>query len=198
MYIVHKVASRIDEVLLVTSQPSLRTKRNKLVPSKVTIFARRARRKRLPNRVELDKRDIDLHSLLCLVCDDCVETVDHCLVLCNELLLVWSKVFNWWSKGSCRMIDIGEIFDSVESESGNNFEKELWEGVIWITAYLVWKNRNAKVFRRKVLRGMGLFQEVQIRSFEWMKVRLKMKEVQWSQWVSQPKTVGNNRGVAND
>nr|GEX28568.1 probable leucine-rich repeat receptor-like protein kinase IMK3 [Tanacetum cinerariifolium] len=47
---------------------------NKLVPKKVNIFVWRARKGRLPVREELNKRGIDLDSLLCALCNDSVET----------------------------------------------------------------------------------------------------------------------------
>nr|GEV92488.1 RNA-directed DNA polymerase, eukaryota, reverse transcriptase zinc-binding domain protein [Tanacetum cinerariifolium] len=43
---------------------------NKLVPKKVNVFVWRARKGRLPVREELNKRGIDLDSLLCALCKD--------------------------------------------------------------------------------------------------------------------------------
>ncbi|GJV36397.1 reverse transcriptase domain, reverse transcriptase zinc-binding domain protein [Tanacetum coccineum] len=51
---------------------------------------------KLPVRSELDKSGIDLDSLLCPSCNDVVETIDHCLVLCNMASHIWEKIFDWW------------------------------------------------------------------------------------------------------
>ncbi|GJW13151.1 RNA-directed DNA polymerase, eukaryota, reverse transcriptase zinc-binding domain protein [Tanacetum coccineum] len=59
---------------------------NNLVPKKVNIFAWRAVRGRLPVRIELDKKGIDLHTILCPNCDEMCETIDHSLVFCNEAM----------------------------------------------------------------------------------------------------------------
>ncbi|GKB65405.1 RNA-directed DNA polymerase, eukaryota, reverse transcriptase zinc-binding domain protein [Tanacetum coccineum] len=57
---------------------------NKLVPKKVNVFVWRALKGRLPVRVELDRRGIDLDSVLCACCNDSVESCTHCLVLMLE------------------------------------------------------------------------------------------------------------------
>ncbi|GJV37659.1 hypothetical protein Tco_1410136 [Tanacetum coccineum] len=45
---------------------------------------------RLPVKDELDKKGIDLHSVLCLVCDNAYESIDHEIVLCSEVMkLQW-------------------------------------------------------------------------------------------------------------
>ncbi|GJT00454.1 RNA-directed DNA polymerase, eukaryota, reverse transcriptase zinc-binding domain protein, partial [Tanacetum coccineum] len=68
---------------------------NNLVTKKVNIFAWRPARGRLSVRVELDKKGIDLHMILCPNCDEMCETIDHSLIFCNEAMNVWEKVFEW-------------------------------------------------------------------------------------------------------
>ena len=70
-----------------------------VVPRKVNVFAWRAVLGRLPVRVELDKRGIDLDSILCPCCENVVESIDHSLVLCENALKVWDRIFAWWRIG---------------------------------------------------------------------------------------------------
>ncbi|XP_071739189.1 uncharacterized protein [Rutidosis leptorrhynchoides] len=73
----------IDEKLLVSTVPlQSETLRNHHLPQKIGIFIWRSRARRIPVRVELDKRGIDLDSVRCPVCDSDVETVDHILLHC--------------------------------------------------------------------------------------------------------------------
>ncbi|GKD59605.1 reverse transcriptase domain, reverse transcriptase zinc-binding domain protein, partial [Tanacetum coccineum] len=67
--------------------------------AKVNVFVWRALNGRLPVRVELDKKGIDLDTLLCLGCDNVVESLDHCLVLCENVINVWDMIFAWWGVG---------------------------------------------------------------------------------------------------
>ncbi|XP_071694366.1 uncharacterized protein [Rutidosis leptorrhynchoides] len=80
------LVSKIDQLILPPVYPQQITLRNNLVPKKVDIFVWRALLKRLSVRVELDRRGIDLHSVLCPVCDDVVESVDHSIIFCNQNL----------------------------------------------------------------------------------------------------------------
>ncbi|GJW13825.1 RNA-directed DNA polymerase, eukaryota, reverse transcriptase zinc-binding domain protein [Tanacetum coccineum] len=55
---------------------------NKLLPSKVNILAWRIANKRLPTRANLDKRGIDLDSVLCSMCNNDIENdQDRCRIL---------------------------------------------------------------------------------------------------------------------
>ncbi|GJT18993.1 RNA-directed DNA polymerase, eukaryota, reverse transcriptase zinc-binding domain protein [Tanacetum coccineum] len=57
-----------------------------VVLGKVNVFVWRAILGRLPVRVELDKRGIDLDSILCLCCENIMDLIDHSLVLCDKAL----------------------------------------------------------------------------------------------------------------
>ncbi|GJS98273.1 RNA-directed DNA polymerase, eukaryota, reverse transcriptase zinc-binding domain protein [Tanacetum coccineum] len=85
---------------------------NKLVPKKVNIFVWMDLKGRLLVRVELDRIDIDLDSILCPCCDIVVEMCGHSLVTCDLAMSVWEKVFNWWKVGSVNAFSIDEVFAS--------------------------------------------------------------------------------------
>ncbi|GJU27537.1 retrovirus-related pol polyprotein from transposon TNT 1-94 [Tanacetum coccineum] len=85
---------------------------NKLVPKKVNIFVWSALKGRLPVREELEKRGIDLDSVLCLCSDSAVETCARSLVLCNLAMSVWEKIFRWWKVGDVNAFFIDELFSS--------------------------------------------------------------------------------------
>ncbi|XP_071687175.1 uncharacterized protein [Rutidosis leptorrhynchoides] len=81
-----------DYILQLESNPTS-TLRNNLVPKKIEIFVWRLMKKRLPVRIELDKRGIDLHSVRCPICDDDLETTDHIILHCPYAHDVWSRIF---------------------------------------------------------------------------------------------------------
>ena len=66
------------------------------ITKKMNIFAWRARLGRLPTRVELDKRGIDLDSILCARCGNEVESIDHALFRCEPVNKLWSLIGKWW------------------------------------------------------------------------------------------------------
>ncbi|XP_071688775.1 uncharacterized protein [Rutidosis leptorrhynchoides] len=80
------LASQIDGKKLQVGNNVIETVRNKLIPQKVSIFVWRAKLQRLPVRFELDKRGIDINTLLYPICGDEVEKVDHVLIQCRKVV----------------------------------------------------------------------------------------------------------------
>ncbi|XP_071718136.1 uncharacterized protein [Rutidosis leptorrhynchoides] len=108
-----EMSARIDEKILNNSFRDQETIRNKYVPKKIEVFAWRSSRKRIPTRVELDKKSIDLDSVRCPICDDDLETVDHAMVFCKNASEVWSKVFDWWNLNVVNIFSVEEIFKNT-------------------------------------------------------------------------------------
>ncbi|GKC73819.1 RNA-directed DNA polymerase, eukaryota, reverse transcriptase zinc-binding domain protein [Tanacetum coccineum] len=119
---------------------------NKLVPKKVNIFASRALKGRLLVREELDKRGIDLDSMLYLSCNDVVESCSHCLVTCDLAMSVWDKIFNWWKLGRVNAFSLEEFFSYNGNVNIPNIISCVWKAVIWTSDYYIWKERNTRVF----------------------------------------------------
>ncbi|XP_071698758.1 uncharacterized protein [Rutidosis leptorrhynchoides] len=127
-----KLASLIDEKRLSSLSTSLQTRRNKLVPQKVAIFAWRARQKRLPVRVELDNRGIDLHSLLCPLCEADVESVENIFSNCVRVNEFWKAFLRWWNIPEDKLVILDPfVEDSVFSSFAKN-GKSIWEAMKWV------------------------------------------------------------------
>ena len=92
--------------------------------------------------MEIDKKDIDLDSLLCPGCEHVVESVDHCLVLCDKAMNVWNMIFSWWGIGP---VDAFNLNDMLCHRGGVGMEKEarlLWRAVLLVAVYYIWKSQN--------------------------------------------------------
>nr|GEW74581.1 hypothetical protein [Tanacetum cinerariifolium] len=74
---------------------------------------------------------------------------------------------------------IGEILKHRGGSVVNSETKDLWQAVLWVTGYYIWKNRNAKVFKNKCNSVLRVFLEVQLRSFEWISRRSKKRNFNW-------------------
>ncbi|GJV60786.1 zf-CCHC domain-containing protein [Tanacetum coccineum] len=123
---------------------------NNLVPKKVNIFLWRALKGRLPVHVELDRRGIDLDSVLCPCCIDIVEMCSHSLITCDLAMSVWDKIFNWWKVGRVNAFTIEEIFSYSRNVNIPTSLARVWKAVIWTCGYFIWKKRNARVFETYV------------------------------------------------
>nr|GEX03180.1 RNA-directed DNA polymerase, eukaryota, reverse transcriptase zinc-binding domain protein [Tanacetum cinerariifolium] len=88
-----------------------RTRWNNLVPIKVNISYWRIKNQRIPTRVNLDYRGIDLYSIRCPVCDDDLETEEHILVNCVVAKNTWAEILNWINH--IRIDNLNEVFTSA-------------------------------------------------------------------------------------
>ncbi|XP_071700204.1 uncharacterized protein [Rutidosis leptorrhynchoides] len=185
---VKTLATELDMHSLPTCTAQNNTLRNNLVPKKIEIFVWRALKKRLPVRLELDKRGIDLHSVRCPLCDDDLESVDHSLIFCKNAFDVWERVFKWWNLGNFLLLSLHEIFEGNANLNNtlSGFGKKIWQASMWCCAYLIWKNQNNMVFQNKCWNAPLALNEIQVKSFEWVATRSARTKIDWHTWLSNP------------
>ncbi|XP_071728546.1 uncharacterized protein [Rutidosis leptorrhynchoides] len=184
------MSSKLDEKLLQNASQPSETVRNKLAPEKIEIFAWRALRRRLPTRVELDKKGIDPNSVRCPICDNGLETIEHSIIFCKFAMEVWVRVFNWWGLGNASTFSIDEVFKSCSPFDSSNKSTSLWQVVKWATSYLIWKYRNHKVYCNKVASSPNVLHEIQKTCYEWIIRRSKKYKFEWNQWFTNPNSCG--------
>ncbi|XP_071692865.1 uncharacterized protein [Rutidosis leptorrhynchoides] len=153
--------------------------RNSSVPKKVELFVWRTRKGRILTLPELDKRGIDLNSVCCPICDDDIETLDHSLLSCKLAKDIWVKIFEWWNMGSVPRNGIRELLHGDTGQPISDLGKTIWQGFIRTSGYLIWKSRNEKVFKNKCWSAPAAVSEIQVKSFEWIAKRCKLKNIEW-------------------
>ncbi|GJT89609.1 reverse transcriptase domain, reverse transcriptase zinc-binding domain protein [Tanacetum coccineum] len=134
----------IEEKCLCLESGGQETTWNKLVPKKVNIFIWRALKNRLPVREELDRRNIDLDSVICPCCNNSVESCTHSLITCDLAMSVWGKNFSWWKVGRVNAFTIDEFFSSYGNVNVPKPISCLWQAVVWTTGYFVWKESSVR------------------------------------------------------
>ncbi|GJZ69976.1 RNA-directed DNA polymerase, eukaryota, reverse transcriptase zinc-binding domain protein [Tanacetum coccineum] len=72
------------------------TRWNRSIPIKVNVFLWRLKLNRLPSRVNLDWKGINVGSILCPICHDDVETVNHIFFNCGMAKDLWALLAKWW------------------------------------------------------------------------------------------------------
>ena len=91
---VSSMRSCLDSFLLGSS--GVPTRWNSLVPRKLNILLWRIFRDRIPTRLNLRDKDIDLDSLLCPVCMLTGESTEHLFSSCSDLCPLWHRIAVWW------------------------------------------------------------------------------------------------------
>ncbi|XP_071713506.1 uncharacterized protein [Rutidosis leptorrhynchoides] len=139
----------IDSKVLHSNSSTLCISRNNLVAKKVEVFVWRAKKGRLSVLLELDKRGVDLHSVRCQSCGNDLECIRHALLSCEKVWEVWKRLFDWWGVTLPSNVNLNELLEGNLGQFGSDLGKNLWQGMIWVSVYFIWKNRNEKIFKNK-------------------------------------------------
>ena len=189
-FTVKSLRVKLDEKILGSSHE--KTRWNPLVPKKVNILVWRADKDSLATRCNLDKRCIDLHSILCPMCEDDVETLDHLMGRCSWSRNIWNLIFKWCGFSLSGDLDYKSVCNFVNQLSTEKkrmfspFHLQCFEAIIFTSIWHIWRSRNAKVFRLKESNGCDIFKDVQSLSFCWVSNRCKNFRLDWDLWVKNP------------
>ncbi|XP_071686803.1 uncharacterized protein [Rutidosis leptorrhynchoides] len=142
--------------------------------------------RKIPVRTELDKRGIDLDSVRCPSCDDDIESIDHVMFFCRSSLDVWERVYKWWNLGGVSNLSLSEAFRGNCIRPLSRSGKLIWQALEWTCAYLIWRNRNLKVFSNKSWNSSSTLMDIQLKSYEWIASRYSKEKIEWLDWLTNP------------
>lgn len=89
-FLVASMRNFIDAHSLESS--NIPTRWNTYVPKKINVHVWRVENDKLPARLNLRDKDIELHSLLCHVCPQIGEIVGHLFSSCNVFTPLWNLI----------------------------------------------------------------------------------------------------------
>nr|GEZ34034.1 RNA-directed DNA polymerase, eukaryota, reverse transcriptase zinc-binding domain protein [Tanacetum cinerariifolium] len=92
-FTVGSIRKHIDDDILLTL--SVETSWCNILPRKVNVLIWRIRLDRLPHRLNLSKRGLDIHSIDCPICSNSRETSDHIFYLCDVASNIRRMVRVW-------------------------------------------------------------------------------------------------------
>ncbi|XP_071695019.1 uncharacterized protein [Rutidosis leptorrhynchoides] len=97
VYMVNEGRRLIDATLLPISESPTRWLNT--IPRKVNIFLWRVALDKLPTRLNLSKRGLEMKQISCLSCNYGIESLDHALFGCPIAKQVWSRIQLWTNVG---------------------------------------------------------------------------------------------------
>jgi len=156
-------------------------------PSKVVAFSWSLLLDRIPTRVNLAIHNIlePDSSLLCVLCERHVESSTHLFLHCNVSALIWCGVLNWLE---FNFITPPNIFTHFECWNGEANSKRIKKG-----AWLIWKERNERIFNNQRKEVEEIVDEIKAVSWFWVLSRLKIASFLFYKWTWNPKECLNRR-----
>ena len=140
---------------------------------------------RLPNRLNLSSRGLNLDSIACLVCNGSVESNAHILFSCDTAAAVWCLIRSWSGlsfPSFCSCEDWVSWFDSWHAPK----DKESRAYSIFAATYwTLWRFRNNITFNSHSMRKSDIFDFICLASFSWLKYRGNFCN-SWNDWLQSP------------
>ncbi|KAJ9552270.1 hypothetical protein OSB04_016315 [Centaurea solstitialis] len=136
-------------------------------------FLWRVRLTRIPCRTNLDKKGIDLNSLLC----------------------PRRLVGKWWNKNLEGVVSVQDVLQEETSNSSNEGGDEVWTAVKWAFLYFIWRHRNSLIFEAAKTKLEDKFLELKRWTFEWISRRAKGWNKGLEVWSANPTRSTRNCGM---
>ncbi|GJU77019.1 RNA-directed DNA polymerase, eukaryota [Tanacetum coccineum] len=179
-YSVSSTRTYIDDLLLPTVGSP--TRWAKVVPIKINIFAWKVCLDKLPMRLNLSLRGIDIPSIVCPNCSLAGESCSHLFFSCSMARLLWRKVARWWDFDIPEFSSYEEWITWFKSIRIPKVVKDVLEGVFYVMWWVIWKFRNEVLFGNSRPRFDILFDDIVLLSFTWCSNRCK-NNIDWISWM---------------
>ncbi|GKF52441.1 RNA-directed DNA polymerase, eukaryota, partial [Tanacetum coccineum] len=132
---------------------------DKSIPRKVNVFMWRLSLDRLPHRLNLSSRGMDIPSISCPSCNANVESANH--------------VFRWCDIPLFQASSLDSFNDWIISWHASKEKKHRFYVITTSVLWWLWRYRNSVTFNSQPLRKSDLFNNVRFSSFSWHEVILE-------------------------
>lgn len=90
---VNDIRHHIDEIIFPYLCVVIRW--NWFVPWKINIFILRLCLDQIPIKLNFSKKGIEIHIIMCPICDGYIENLEHLFFRCEVAAWTWSSIFGW-------------------------------------------------------------------------------------------------------
>ena len=156
------------------------------IPLKVNLLAWRLEMDRLPTRVALVRRCIDVQDVSCPLCQSVEESSKHVFSGCCFTFGVWSIIGKWCKIDPIFAFDIEDLLLLHQNAAESKWAKKIIRGIVMISCWAIWNERNKKVFQGENPSVVKVVATVKSLSFLWLKSRARFNSLHWKDWVCSP------------
>lgn len=163
---------------------------NKLSPIKVSVMTWRLLQDRLPTKLNLVKRRVELSTeeRQCCLCKAQEEDAAHLFFLCPVTFEIWRTCYSWL--GVPMVIHQNIIGNFLmhsglfKGKRGKTLSMCIWECIVWV----IWKARNNVIFNDIAFNSEKVLEEVKGRVWSWCLIKNFFNcNSEWNQWLFDPR-----------
>ncbi|KAJ0724140.1 putative reverse transcriptase zinc-binding domain-containing protein [Helianthus annuus] len=154
----------------------------KWILNKCNIFMWKACMDRIPTMWALRRRNIMVGDGRCVFCGDVDETTDHIFTTCRLASGVWSGIASWCNLSPNYLFSISDVLQVINQMDGSKKKKEIVHGVLVLTCWRIWKERNEKNLINNDVNVVQIVSDVKSLGYLWYRSRFKDGTVDWKGW----------------
>ena len=140
---------------------------------------------KVPTRLNLSLRGMEIPSILCPICGVGVESISHLLFSCSMARDILFKVFRWWSLDATSLHSYEDWLSWLTNIRISKQVKLVLEGVFYVMWWEIWRFRNNLVFGLIAPRKEIIFDDIVTLTYTWCSNRCKSK-FNWVTWMQNP------------
>ncbi|XP_071708202.1 uncharacterized protein [Rutidosis leptorrhynchoides] len=170
-YLVKDGRMMIDNMLLPSNGHS--TRWINTLPRKVNIFMWRVELNKLPSRLNLSKKGLEIMHIDCPSCGFSVESTEHVLFECPIASQVWSRVQLWTNVDMPHFCSWNQGLAWLNNW---NFTARVKDHMFIIMAaymWIMWRYRNNVIFGENKMKKADLFDSICNFSFNWIRLDIE-------------------------
>jgi len=142
---------------------------------------------RMPSRMNVARRGINIQCNLCLLCMKEEETIQHLFTYCEVSQRVWDKCDRWVKLTTVRNNDIINHFRKFYAIGLSKKANIVWKGMSLAIVWEIWKHRNKIVFRNGIVDDVEIFAMAQVSTLQWTKTGRQKVHYSFSDWCLNPR-----------
>ena len=127
-----------------------------------------------------------MDSILCPVCSNTVESIDHLFLNCNQLIDLRTRLAIWWDVQLPQLSSIDSLLSWSDSLSLKKGQRQAFDTVIITTLWCLWNFRNSSIFGTAQPKKSLILDDVIDRSFFWISSRLRKVKISLTSWLHNP------------
>ncbi|GJR88088.1 RNA-directed DNA polymerase, eukaryota [Tanacetum coccineum] len=174
-----------DHLLLAVGAP---TRWVSEVPIKINIMAWKVSLDKLPTRLNLSLRGIEIPSITCPICSCAGESCSHLFFSCSMARNITTKLARWWEFDCPDLFSYDDWLEWFHTLRLLKGFKDILEGVFYVMWWVIWKYRNQTLFGSSKPHMDMLFDEIVFLSFTWCSNRCK-NNFDWISWMKCPRSL---------
>ncbi|KAH1193898.1 hypothetical protein GmHk_19G054826 [Glycine max] len=152
----------------VTEDSDFKSIWNLKIPPRASAFSWRLFKNRIPTKVNLRRRHVELPSYNCPLCDEEEETTGHILYSCIKTRTLSWETMSWVNRVGPFSTEPRDHFKQFSLWSGKSSVDHRWQ-VLWVALSMtIWKHRNSMVFNNQNFCSEKVMDEALFHTWSWL------------------------------